>query len=77
MSDSFKQKIQSNNGHYYMKMLKEQIAEELKLTEPAKITDYSWDTINSWDPRLKVDAESKFNMSTLSNDTAVGYDNIE
>lgn len=32
LDSEFQKKIRSNNGHYYIKMLKEQIAEELNLS---------------------------------------------
>lgn len=41
LNSEFAEKIKnSNNGHYYLKMLKEQIAEELAINQPAKASDF-------------------------------------
>lgn len=39
MEEGFREKLKSNNGHIYMKVLRENIADELKLTEPVQVED--------------------------------------
>jgi len=49
-----------NNGHLYVKVLKEQIADELKLSEPAKASDFAYSKLFD-DPRIMADAEGRYN----------------
>jgi hypothetical protein len=66
----------SNNGHYYVKMLKEKIAGELNLSEPAQASDFAFAKIIE-DTRERVDVEGKYNLSDINNLNAMGYENIE
>ena len=43
LNDEFRQKVtQGNNGHLYLKMLKEQITDELKISQEAKASDFAF-----------------------------------
>lgn len=75
----FADKIKSNNGHLYLKLLKESIAKELNLDhapllseltfakkiERQKITD---------EPRVSV--EGRYNFTDLDNLNAIGYNKL-
>lgn len=39
LSDGFKEKVKSHHGHIYMKILREMIVDELKLTQPTEVKD--------------------------------------
>ena len=43
LNEEFADKAKSNNGHYYLKMLREQITEELNIANPAKPSDLAFD----------------------------------
>jgi hypothetical protein len=45
LSDEFRQKVRTNDGHYYVKMLKETIADELGLSNPAQASDFAFHKI--------------------------------
>lgn len=76
LSDSFSSRIRSNNGHIYLKMLRENIAEELKLTEGSQVSDLAFDKIKL-DENLRIDANGKYSLQHLNNTEAMGYDNLE
>lgn len=43
LNDEFRKKVtQGNNGHLYLKMLKEQITDELKISQEAKASDFAF-----------------------------------
>ena len=65
----FKERVNSgNNGHIYIKMLKEQIVDELKLSQQAKVSDFAFTKIFH-DPNFlpPVDVEGRYNTTELSN----------
>jgi hypothetical protein len=45
LNEEFAKKAKSNNGHYYLKMLREQITEELNLAEKTKASDLAFHKI--------------------------------
>lgn len=45
LQDNFRQKVQSNDGHLYLKVLKEEIAEELNLHEKSDGQDLTFDSL--------------------------------
>ena len=78
VNKSFANKVsQSQNGHYYMKVLRERVLEELKLTKRANFGDLSFKT--QWDllPRNYLhDLEAAYNMDQITGTQSMGYDNI-
>jgi hypothetical protein len=46
LNSEFKERVNTgNNGHIYIKMLKEQIVDELKLSQQAKVSDFAFTKI--------------------------------
>ncbi len=43
LNKDFSKKLRSNNGHIYMKVLYEEIADELKLNEVPAIDEFKFD----------------------------------
>lgn len=69
LDEEFKNRIQvGNNGHLYLKMLKEQIADELKIGSEAKVSDFAFMKLFK-DPNgiLPVDVEGRYNTLDVSN----------
>jgi hypothetical protein len=64
-----------NNGHLYIKMLKEQIADELKISSPAEASDFMFSKLQE-DPRIKADVEGRYNVQDVSNLESVGLDKL-
>jgi hypothetical protein len=77
MRDDFSKKAKSPNGHLYIKVLKEQIADELQLSAPTEAKDLTYEALNEGDPSIKIDVEGKYNTSHINNLEAMGYDNFE
>lgn len=76
LNSEFREKLhQGNNGHYYIKMLKEQIAEELSLSKPTKLSDIS-STKMFLDLGLKSNPEGRYNLEDLSNLESLGYEKL-
>lgn len=75
LDDEFKARATSNNGHYYLKMLKEQIAEELSIAQPAKASDFAYNRLME-DDIYKADPEGRYNTAAVSNLESVGYDKL-
>jgi hypothetical protein len=40
--DGFREKVKGNNGHVYLKVLKEEIAKELQIAEKGDVKDYQF-----------------------------------
>jgi len=59
-----------------LKVLRENIFDELKLVESAKVEEFDWHR-NMAEPARLVDAESKYNLNHLNNEEAIGYRNLE
>ena len=47
LRDGFRKKSLGNNGHIYLKVLKEQIMDELKVSQPADIADFSYESLTT------------------------------
>ena len=78
LNEEFKQRIQvGNNGHLYLKMLKEQIADELKISTEAKVSDFAFMKIFQ-DPNgiPPTDVEGRYNTLDVSNLESVGLDKL-
>ena len=68
---------QSQNGHYYLKVLKERVLEELNLTKQATYTDLSFKT--QWDLKPENylhDLEAAYNMEQITGTQSMGYDRV-
>ena len=68
LQPDFQAKIKSKYGFIYMKMLRERVSDELKLTQNADPSDLSYENLN-WEKneRLWLDVESKYNLRHLNN----------
>lgn len=76
LQDGFREKIEGNDGHIYLKVLREEIAKELNFASRTDVKDFLLDKIAFKDSRFQVDAEGRYNTSSLNNTEAVGYDNF-
>lgn len=67
----------SDNGHLFMKVLREQIVDELGLTSEPKVDDMMFETMhNKSIYHLKYDLDSMYNMQDSNNTESIGYDNL-
>jgi hypothetical protein len=75
---TFSSKIKkSQNGHYYLKVLRERVLEELNLTKQATYTDLSFKT--QWDLKpenYQHDLEAAYNMEQVTGTSSMGYDRV-
>jgi hypothetical protein len=55
-----------NNGHIFLKVLREQIADELKISEPAEASDFSFMKLFK-EPYIQTDVEGRYNTADISN----------
>ena len=79
MSPEFQKKVKGNNGHYYTKMLKENITEELQLNKPTEASSLSFENLYSPNRDVadfRVDVEGKYNTHELSNLDTVGLEKL-
>lgn len=60
-----------------MKMLRERVSDELKLTKDSDPSDLAFENLN-WERTKSVwlDVESKYNLTHLNNTDALGFDNL-
>lgn len=73
----FREKVNSDNGHIYVKVLKEQIVDELKLTSEPKIQELRYQNLMDLPDIDKIAVEGKYNMVDVNNTEAIGYNNLE
>jgi hypothetical protein len=77
LNTKFRESIQGPHSTYYLRMLREEIARELELTEeieePHELEYEHFEEKNL----MMYDAESIHNMAEFSNTEAVGFDNLE
>ena len=66
LSKDFSKKVKSNNGHIYLKMLREEIVNELELDEHTQVDDLEYNFLANEYP-INYDAESRANLSDVSN----------
>lgn len=78
LNSRFAQKVNdSDNGHLYLKVLREQVVDELGLTEDASIEKMKFKPLlESGEKYIKYDIDSMYNMQSVSNLHAVGFDNL-
>jgi hypothetical protein len=60
-----------------MKTLRERIMDELKLDEGTNIAEFEYLSLYEDSNIKEHDPESKYNLSHLNNDQAIGYRNLE
>jgi len=79
LNPDFAQGLQSPNGTIYLKVLRESIANELKLAESTTLDEFSWTrTADAPDSSLlQYDTEWKYSLNHLNNEEAIGYRNLE
>ena len=62
MNEDFRNKINSNNVHIYMKVLKENIADELNIGSNPKPSDFMYERwMEMKDEMVKVDVRGRYN----------------
>ncbi len=67
----------SDNGHVFMKVLQERVADELGLTTETEEQDlYFKEIYDRRQDALKFDLEASYNMQDINNTEAMGYDNL-
>ena len=68
----------SDNGHLFMKVLRERIVDELGLTSEPKVEDMLFNTMHEKSAeQIKYDMDSAYNMQGVNNTEAMGYDNLD
>lgn len=79
LNPEFAQGLQSANGTIYLKVLRECIADELRLAESTTLDEFSWArTADAENPNLlNYDTEWKYSLGHLNNEQAIGYRNLE
>ena len=79
LNADFAKKVRSSdNGHLYLKMLRERVVDELGLTEEPDLEKMqSKAAIESGKDHIRYDLDSMYNMQDVSNLHAVGYDNLD
>jgi len=77
MKPEFAKAVRTTNGHIYLKVLRENILDELKLAESAKVDEFNWAKAVGTGEDAGVDAESKYNLNHVNNEQAIGYRNLE
>lgn len=79
LKPDFATALRSPNANIYLKMLKENVMNELKLNESASIAEFEWGRlpVEGLQNVLKYDPESRYNLNHLNNEQAIGYQNLE
>jgi len=77
MSPQIAAKVQGNNGHLYLRALKEEIAVELEIGAKTEEKDLLFHKLFHRDSSLKVEAEARYNLGDVNNAEAVGFDNLQ
>ncbi len=67
LNEQFAKEVKTgNNGHIFLKVLREQIADELKISEPAEASDFSFMKLFK-EPYIQTDVEGRYNTADISN----------
>ena len=79
LNADFAKKVRSSdNGHLYLKMLRERVVDELGLTEEPDVEKMkSKAAIESGKDYIRYDLDSMYNMQDVNNLHAMGYDNLD
>jgi hypothetical protein len=75
LSQEFAEKVRSHNGHLYLKTLKEQIADELSISQPSQASDFGASKLME-DDHMTFDAEGRYNLQDLSNLKKIGLEGL-
>ena len=75
----FAQKVhESDNGHLYLKVLRERVVDELGLTVEPSVEDMLFKTMyEKGKDHISYDIDSMYNMQDVNNTQAMGYDNLK
>ena len=77
LQPDFQAKMHSKYGFLYMKMLRERVLDELKITKDAEILDLSHQFYKGFGAhQMKYDVEAMYNLSHLNSTHAMGYDRL-
>ena len=70
LKPKFATALKSPNAHIYLKMLQENVMNELKLNESASIGEFSWEKLpmEGYVHALKHDVEARYNLNHLNNE---------
>lgn len=67
----------SENGHLYLKVLRERVLDELKLTQEPELEDFTFKAMyEKSKDMIQYDVEAAYNMQDVSNTQAIGFDNL-
>lgn len=77
LNTKFMEAVRGPHATYYLRILREQIADELELSKEAtQFKELEWEKFQV-DNFMEYDAESIYNLQHLSNTEAVGLNNLE
>ena len=78
LNATFASKVRdSENGHLYLKVLREKVLDELKLTQEPELEDFSFKAMyEKSKDMIQYDVEAAYNMQDVSNTQAIGFDNL-
>lgn len=79
LNSQFAEKVRdSDNGHLYLKILKERVVDELGLTEEADVEKMLFKPqFESGKDFIKYDLDSMYNLQDVNNLHGLGYDNLD
>lgn len=74
LQPGFQRRVNSKYGFLYVKMLRERVMDELKITQESAIDDLQFDSMmNKQAKILKFDLEAKYNLNHVK---GFGFDNL-
>jgi len=77
LNPKFAQALKSDNAHLYMKTLREEIVIELGMNADPKISSLAYQSVKGeFNNQLFFDPENAYNMQSLNNEHAIGFDNL-
>lgn len=77
LNKTFAEGIRSDNGHIFMKVLREQIIGELNLNQDARGQDITYQNVmDEFKHTQFYNMENAYNMNDLNNENAIGFDNL-
>lgn len=76
---AFARGLKSAHANVYMRILRENIIDELKLTDSAKKDDFVYEKslYSIMQENMNYNLESQYNLDDLNNEQAIGYQNLE
>ena len=76
---AFAKGLKSAHASVYMRILRENIIDELKLAESPKKDEFTFDksVFGSFEKNMHYELESMYNLNELNNEQAIGYHNLE